>query len=110
MILWGLWRRRNKQFHGQVSERETNVEVMAKLLLMDYHKANKQDLATIQTKATVKWTKSQDGYIKFNCDASWKKESGKAGLGFVARNDRGDVLFFRCSSRMLCKLSVGGRS
>ncbi|PWA53683.1 reverse transcriptase [Artemisia annua] len=37
MILWGLWRRRNKQFHGQ--------------------------------------------------------ESGKAGLGFVARNDRGDVLF-----------------
>nr|GFC04232.1 reverse transcriptase [Tanacetum cinerariifolium] len=30
--------------------------------------------------------------IKFNCDASWQKESGRAGLGFVARNARGDVL------------------
>ena len=84
--------RRNKQFHGQVCERKTNVEVMAKFSLMDYHKANKQELETTQSKVAIKWTKPQDGYIKFNCDASWQKESGKAGLGFVARNDRGDVL------------------
>ncbi|PWA86585.1 Amidophosphoribosyl transferase [Artemisia annua] len=42
--------------------------------------------------ASVKWVKPQGDCIKINCDASWLKESGKAGLGFVARNDCGDVL------------------
>ncbi|GKC56963.1 reverse transcriptase, partial [Tanacetum coccineum] len=31
--------------------------------------------------------------IKVNCDAAWKKESGKAGLGFVARDHNDEVLF-----------------
>ncbi|GKC11627.1 reverse transcriptase, partial [Tanacetum coccineum] len=91
-IQWGLWTRRNKKFHGQVNEKDTNVEVMVKLLLMDYHKANQQQLTTTRTKATVIWTKPNGDYIKFNCDASWQKESGRAGLGFVARNACGDVL------------------
>ncbi|GJZ48376.1 reverse transcriptase [Tanacetum coccineum] len=39
-----------------------------------------------------RWAKPQGDYIKINCDASWIKESGKAGLGFVARNESGDVL------------------
>ncbi|GJX63743.1 reverse transcriptase [Tanacetum coccineum] len=92
MILWGLWTRRNKKFHGQLNEKDANVEVMSKLLLMDYHKANQQQPTTTRTKATVRWTKPNGDYIKFNCDASWQKESGRAGLGFVARNACGDVL------------------
>ncbi|GJV23242.1 reverse transcriptase [Tanacetum coccineum] len=39
-----------------------------------------------------RWAKPQGDYIKINCDVSWIKESGKAGLGFVARNESGDVL------------------
>ncbi|GKB57855.1 reverse transcriptase, partial [Tanacetum coccineum] len=92
MILWGLWTRRNKKNYGQVDEKDANVEVMSKLLLMDYHKANWQQLTTTRTKATIKWTKPNGDYIKFNCDASWQKESGMVGLGFVARNARRDVL------------------
>ncbi|GJS68075.1 reverse transcriptase [Tanacetum coccineum] len=42
-------------------------------------------------------------YIKFNCDASWQKESGRAGLGFVARNALGDVLL--SSARAECYAS-----
>ncbi|GJT53353.1 ribonuclease H [Tanacetum coccineum] len=80
----GLLTRRNKKFHGQVDEKDANVEVMSKLLLMDYHKANPQQLTTTRTKTTVKWTKPNGDYIKFNCDASWQKESGRAGFGFVA--------------------------
>nr|GEW48005.1 reverse transcriptase [Tanacetum cinerariifolium] len=47
---------------------------------------------TTRTKAIVRWTKPNGDNIKFNCDASWQKESGKAGLGFAARNACGDVL------------------
>ncbi|GJT82882.1 reverse transcriptase [Tanacetum coccineum] len=68
---------------------------MAKLLLMDYHKANQQQVTTTRIKATVKWTKPNDDYIKFNCDASYQKEFGRVGLGFVARDARGDVLLSR---------------
>ncbi|GJY49333.1 reverse transcriptase [Tanacetum coccineum] len=81
-----------KKIHGQVDENDANVDVMSKLLLMDYHKANQQQLTTTRTKAIVKWTKPNGDYIKFNCDASWQKEYGRAGLGFVARNARGDML------------------
>ncbi|GJX88621.1 reverse transcriptase, partial [Tanacetum coccineum] len=56
MILWGLWtrrnKRRNKKFHGQLNEKDANVEVMSKLLLMDYHKANQQQPTTIQLKSS----------------------------------------------------------
>nr|GEW86844.1 reverse transcriptase [Tanacetum cinerariifolium] len=44
MILWGLWTRRNKKFHGQLNEKDAYVEVMSKFLLLDYHKANQRNL------------------------------------------------------------------
>ncbi|GJT03450.1 hypothetical protein Tco_0824619 [Tanacetum coccineum] len=46
MTLWGLWTRRNRQFHGQISERDMRVEVLARQLLVDYHKANERELST----------------------------------------------------------------
>ncbi|PWA76154.1 hypothetical protein CTI12_AA238720 [Artemisia annua] len=96
MILWVLWTRRNKHFHGQVDSRETDVEVTAKRILSDYSNANKKVLATRvetpQTNSRDVWTKPQFSQIKFNCDAAWQKESGKVGMGFVARNCNGEVL------------------
>ncbi|PWA52122.1 hypothetical protein CTI12_AA457560 [Artemisia annua] len=96
MILWGLWTRRNKHFHGQADRREADVEVMANWILLDYSNANKKMLArrmgTPQTNSGDVWTTPQFGQIKFNCDASWQKESGKVGMGFVARNCHGEVL------------------
>nr|GEW36879.1 reverse transcriptase [Tanacetum cinerariifolium] len=85
-----------KYFHGQSYRREAAVEVMAKQLLLDYLSANKKDLArrmeTPQTNLRDLWTKLQVTQIKFNCDATWKKESGNLGMGFVARNCNGEVL------------------
>nr|GEU41444.1 reverse transcriptase [Tanacetum cinerariifolium]GEU62797.1 reverse transcriptase [Tanacetum cinerariifolium] len=92
MILYGLWTRRNKIFHGQLNKKDVNVEVMSKFLLMDFHKANQQQPTTTRTKATVRWTKPNGDYIKFNYNASWQKEFGRVGLGFVAQNACGDVL------------------
>ncbi|GJW22252.1 retrovirus-related pol polyprotein from transposon TNT 1-94 [Tanacetum coccineum] len=39
------------------------------------------------------WSRPEADHIKVNCDAAWQKESGKAGLGFVARDYNGEVLF-----------------
>ncbi|GJT41078.1 reverse transcriptase [Tanacetum coccineum] len=59
MILWGLWTRRNKHFHGQAERWEVAVEVMAKRLLLDYFNANKKEIA--------------------------RRESWQSGMGYVAR-------------------------
>ncbi|GKB49276.1 reverse transcriptase [Tanacetum coccineum] len=68
-------------------------------VILNYHKANERELST-SNEASLKWAKPQGDYIKINCDASWIKESGKAGLGFVDRNEYGDVLL--SGSRVEC--------
>ena len=97
MILWGLWTRRNKHFHGQLNGREENVEVIAKSVLSEYHKANQiQNLSGSSGVHNIhagKWLRPDVEHIKINCDAAWQKESGKAGLGFVARDYKGEALF-----------------
>ncbi|GKD66527.1 reverse transcriptase [Tanacetum coccineum] len=94
MILWGLWTRRNKRFHGQLNGREGNVEAVAKFVLSEHHMANQRETtSTIHNTHTGVWLRPEIDLIKVNCDAAWKKESGKAGLGFVARDHNGEVLF-----------------
>ncbi|PWA52241.1 reverse transcriptase [Artemisia annua] len=34
-----------------------------------------------------------NGFVKLNCDAAWLPSSKQAGLGFVARNFEGEVIF-----------------
>ncbi|GKD37870.1 reverse transcriptase [Tanacetum coccineum] len=46
----------------------------------------------VQERQASIWAKPQLDQDKVNCDASWSKESGKVGLGFVARNPNGEVL------------------
>ncbi|GJZ74583.1 reverse transcriptase [Tanacetum coccineum] len=95
MTLWGLWTRRNKRFHGQLNGREGNVEAIAKLFLSEHHIANQREIITSTTMLhnthTGVWSRPEADHIKVNCDASWQKESGKAGLGFVARDNNGEV-------------------
>ncbi|GKF24787.1 reverse transcriptase, partial [Tanacetum coccineum] len=96
MTLWGLWTRRNKRFHGRLNGREGNVEAIAKLLLSEHHMANQREIITssmLHNTHTGVWSRPQDDHIKVNCDAAWEKESGKAGLSFVARDYNGEVLF-----------------
>ncbi|GJX70310.1 reverse transcriptase [Tanacetum coccineum] len=66
MILWGLWTRRNKHFQGQHDGRDQEVDVVVKRILAEYHLANQKERS--------------------------RAESGKMGLGFVARNHNGEVL------------------
>ncbi|GJU89517.1 reverse transcriptase [Tanacetum coccineum] len=88
----GLCTRQNKHFHGQAKRREVDVEVMAKRLLLDYLSANKKEITrregTPQTSLRDVWTKPQVTQFKFNCDATWQKESGKVGMGFAIQHAR----------------------
>ncbi|GKE40594.1 reverse transcriptase [Tanacetum coccineum] len=94
MILWGLWTRRNKRFHDQLNGREGNVEAVAKFVLSEHHMANQRETtSTLPNTHTGVWLRPEIDLIKVNWDAAWKKESRKAGLGFLARDYNGEVLF-----------------
>ena len=87
MILWGLWTRRNKNFHGQPDGRDWEVDVVVKHVLAEYHMANQKDMlraGAVQERKVSIWAKPQLHQVKVNCDASWIKEFGKVGFGFVA--------------------------
>ncbi|PWA48861.1 reverse transcriptase [Artemisia annua] len=75
---------------------EGNVEVIAKSVLSDYHKANLIENLSgnngVHNHAGM-WLRPDVEHIKINCHAAWQKESGKAGLGFVARDYKGEALF-----------------
>ncbi|GJV21673.1 reverse transcriptase [Tanacetum coccineum] len=95
MILWGLWTRRNKNFHGQHDGRDQEVDAFVKQILAEYHMANQKDRSragAVQERQDSIWAKPQLDQVKVNCDASWIKESEKVGLSFVARNHNGGVL------------------
>ncbi|GJU10752.1 hypothetical protein Tco_1133148 [Tanacetum coccineum] len=92
MLLWGLWTRRNKRFHGQLNGREGNVKAVAKFVLLEHHMANQRETtSTLHNTHTGVWLRPEIDLIKVNRDAAWKKESGKAGLGLVARDHNGEV-------------------
>ncbi|GKB81831.1 reverse transcriptase [Tanacetum coccineum] len=74
--------------------KEGNVETIARLVLSEHHKANQREIiSTLHNTHRGVWLRPEIDVIKVNCDAAWKKEFGKAGLGFVARDYNGEVLF-----------------
>ncbi|GKC12980.1 reverse transcriptase [Tanacetum coccineum] len=73
------------------------MEAIAKLLLSEHHMANQREIITgtnrLHNTHRGVWSRPEADHIKVNCDAAWQKESGKAGVGFVARDYNGEVLF-----------------
>ncbi|GJY97600.1 hypothetical protein Tco_0514510 [Tanacetum coccineum] len=98
-LLRAIWKAKGKMSYTSSSSAHKQKKYRIVAALVNYHKANERELST-SNEASLKWAKPQGDYIKINCDASWIKESGKAGLGFVARNEYGDVLL--SGSRVEC--------
>lgn len=52
-----------------------------------------EKLKPISRSIFVTWEKSGSGEVKINTDGSFSKESGKAGIGGIVRNEHGDFIF-----------------
>ncbi|PWA52426.1 hypothetical protein CTI12_AA454980 [Artemisia annua] len=93
----GIVDEKKQTFSWPLNGREGNVEVIAKSILSDYHKANQKENLSgnsgVHNSHAGVWLRPDVEHIKINCDAAWQKESGKAGLGLVARDYKGEVLF-----------------
>ncbi|GJS25756.1 RNA-directed DNA polymerase, eukaryota, reverse transcriptase zinc-binding domain protein [Tanacetum coccineum] len=99
---WYTWYWRNKKIFGQEAPKKINsFDEVLSIRMGDFHDDNvetvdekKQTLSWpvewLHNTHTGVWPRPEADHIKVNCDAAWQKESGKAGLGFVARDYNGE--------------------
>ena len=49
-----------------------------------------------------KWAKPSPGWVKLNCDGSFKIEDGTAGAGMILRDEEGQIVFSSCRQLFQC--------
>jgi ribonuclease HI len=51
----------------------------------------------------LRWLISSPGWVKLNCDGSFKHEDGTAGAGMILCDDTGRVIFSACRRLLSCR-------
>ncbi|XP_042964599.1 uncharacterized protein LOC122298811 [Carya illinoinensis] len=104
MILRGLWTRRNMMIFERKFESPRKVLTAAMTSLQNFQGAraalNQLKGPNVQTRKDTKWKPTDEGVSKVNFDAAIDKNNYKLGLGIVARNHVGEVLFTLSSSKL----------
>jgi ribonuclease HI len=58
--------------------------------------------ATGRRKEEACWSKPAAGWVKLNCDGSYRIEDGSAGAGMLLRDEHGQVIFSACRQLQSC--------
>ncbi|XP_042978816.1 uncharacterized protein LOC122309373 [Carya illinoinensis] len=103
MILRGLWTRRNMMFLEGKFDSPRKVLNASMTSLQSFHNAraalNNLKGSHGQIRKNIKWKPPDEGVSKVNFDAAIDKNNFKLGLGIVARNHVGEVLFTFSSAK-----------
>ena len=79
----------------RIPDHSTKEVVKGKQILL----TGMSDLPEIsqRTKYTEKkWAKPSPGWVKLNCDGSFKIEDGTAGAGMILRDEEGQIIISSC--------------
>ncbi|KAF5476041.1 hypothetical protein F2P56_007786 [Juglans regia] len=104
MILKGLRFRRNRMVFEGKFDSPSKVIAAAISGLKCFQESrlegNQTKGVNIQRRKDTKWKPPDEGVTKVNFDAAIDKPNNKVGLGIVARNYEGELLFSLCASKM----------
>ncbi|XP_042974702.1 uncharacterized protein LOC122306338 [Carya illinoinensis] len=104
MILRGLWTRRNMMIFEGKFESPRKVLTAAMTCLKNFQCAraelNQMMGPNVQKRKDTRWKPPDEGASKVNFDAAIDMNNYKLGLGIVARNHVGEVLFTLSSSKL----------
>ena len=93
-MMWTLWHRRNRIRTSTVDFPLARIVPTATQALEVFQQANSNDVAQSRepTRPRIRWSPPAEGEIKVNFDGAQFSDMGKAGLGVVIRNSRGQAL------------------
>lgn len=97
MVCWGIWKARNEAVWEDKSPRAGVV--------VNFTRAHPTQWKQVQVKGSIvpisqagpagnleRWTKPRSNCVKINCDSAMFPSSGCFGIGWIARDDRGDLI------------------
>ena len=93
-MMWTLWHRRNRIRTSTVDFPLAQFVPTVTQALEVFQQANSNDVVQSRgpTRPRIRWSPSAEGEIKVNFDGAQFSDMGKAGLGVVIRNSRGQAL------------------
>ncbi|XP_075662941.1 uncharacterized protein LOC142632421 [Castanea sativa] len=93
-IMWTLWHRRNQVRTSTKDYPLTQLAPTALQALTDFQQANATDAARNRgpTKCRSRWSPPADGNFKVNFDGAQFSDMGKAGLGVIIRDSKGQAI------------------
>ncbi|KAL9678925.1 hypothetical protein QQ045_016777 [Rhodiola kirilowii] len=91
VALWYLWYHRNMVVHNTRSLSPLTASKNIIRLHNDFCRNNK-GLIQGMSPIGLSWQKPKGGFLKVNCDASWRQGEKKGGIGVVLRDHTGGVL------------------
>lgn len=96
-MLWRLWRNGNKLiFRGREYDVPTTIQKVWEDV-WEWKSRTEVQVEEVKKPATevpaVKWIPPAPMELKCNTDGAWSKETGEGGVGWVARNDKGTLVW-----------------
>lgn len=97
LVCWGIWRARNDVVWNNKLARKETVVTNAITYLTQWKEVQKLEKTVtptpvLSTGSTERWSKPDDGCVKVNCDATIFTGSQQFGVGWIARDDKGDLI------------------
>lgn len=97
MVCWSIWRARNAIVWNNRSSRTGTVVHVANAYLTQWRGVQSLGCSNparpvCQAGNNERWTKPRENCVKVNCDAALLTSSGQFGVGWIARDDRGELI------------------
>lgn len=98
MVCWSIWRARNDRVWKNRALKAANVVTAAIAHLTQWRDAQKLGEVmspgpVLSTGSTERWSKPAHGCVKINCDATLFRSSSQLGVGLIAKDDEGELIF-----------------
>ncbi|KAL8100581.1 hypothetical protein AgCh_032729 [Apium graveolens] len=97
-VCWGIWRARNDVVWNEKITRAAQVVSIAKAYLTQWKNVRTIGGSTPAKQVSItgiieRWAKPRENGVKINCDASLFGNSGRYGIGWIARDDNGKLIY-----------------
>ncbi|CAM8950720.1 unnamed protein product [Rhodiola kirilowii] len=109
VVMWLCWRNRNNVWHDKEGWNINQASIIGKSLLSLYQ-CRSLNFSTSEANFSSIWSPPPQGVIKINIDGAWEVNTRRAGLGIVARDHLGVVLWAKAMHGMkgMCSSEVEG--